>query len=308
MSMDAVDYSVVVPVFNSQDALKELVRRLNVEMQQHGTFEIVCIDDGSTDNSWDILVDLHREFEPLKIYRLSKNYGQAAATLCGIDVSTGAHIITIDDDLQYAPESIGLLLHEYIAKKKMLVFGVAKKRKHGAAYRLSLWLLQQFFKLWPVNYIDGSNISSSFRVFSRKIMKIPNAFGGRLQTIHVSNYNLLERDIGIVKVEHTAGQRKNTSYTFLKRLENFVDLMLDLHSRPMLRIIPQVVVLIGLWVGVFTAWVVTDISWLTAILILLSGIMLALLLVISVVAALYLGKILSIINGSPPYLILEQYD
>lgn len=308
MSENPIDYSIVVPVFNSQQALKELVGRLHGEMQQHGAFEIVCVDDGSADGSWSVLKELHSEFEHLKIYRLSKNYGQAAATLCGIDVSTGEHIITIDDDLQYAPESISLLLKEYHSRKKMMVFGVAKKRRHSAGYKLALWFLQQFFRLWPVNYINGSNISSSFRVFGRDIMKIPNAFGGRLQTIHVANYNLLEQDIGIVNVEHTAGQRKNTSYTFIKRLENFVNLMLDLHPRPMLRVIPHVVILIVLWFGVFTAWAVTGITWLVPVLVLVSGLMLSILLMAGIIAALYLGKVLSILNGSPPYLILEQYD
>lgn len=308
MSESQFDYSVVVPVFNSQQALKALVGRLDIEMRRHGSFEIVCVDDGSADDSWKVLKELHGQFEQLKIYRLSKNYGQAAATLCGIDISTGKHIITIDDDLQYAPESISLLLDEYHLHKKMMVFGVAKKRKHSAGYRLALWFLQQFFRLWPVNYINGSNISSSFRVFGRDIMKIPNAFGGRLQTIHVANYNLLEQDIGIVNVEHTAGQRKNTSYTFIKRLENFVNLMLDLHPRPMLRVVPHVVVLIMLWFGVFAAWTITDAAWLVPILVLVSGLMLSVLLMAGIMATLYLGKVLSILNGSPPYLILEKYD
>jgi glycosyltransferase involved in cell wall biosynthesis len=311
MKETIVKYSILVPVFNSAASLPELLNRLSSEMKLHGSFEIICVDDCSLDNSWEVLINIHKEARyPLKIYQLSRNYSQSAATLCAIDQSIGEHIITIDDDLQYDPKSISLLLETYHKKDKYMVFGVGKDLQHGFLYKMLLMLLGHFFRIWPLNYMNGENLASSFRVFSRKLLDIPNLWGGKLQAMHVANFNVDARFIAHVKVPHHERVRKNTSYSWTRRLQHFVDLMITINPRPMISVLPWAIPIILLWITFFAA---REFDWFnetfsTVLLICLSSIILVIILFGVILNLLYQGKILAILNGTPPYLILEKHE
>lgn len=102
-------YSVVVPVFNSSQSIRELVERLrhvfeNI-MQEH--YEIILVDDGSIEKeTWNVLRTLAENEQKVRAFRLSRNFGQASALLCGMSNARGRWIITMDDDLQHRPEDI----------------------------------------------------------------------------------------------------------------------------------------------------------------------------------------------------------
>jgi polyisoprenyl-phosphate glycosyltransferase len=104
-------YSVVVPVFNSRLPLAELVRRVeNATRALPGGYEIVLVDDYSTDDSWWILESLSGEHEGLQVLRLPHNSGQHWATVTGFRLARGGIVVTLDDDLQHPPEEIPKLL------------------------------------------------------------------------------------------------------------------------------------------------------------------------------------------------------
>ena len=108
MSKMKPDYSVVVPVFNSCESLEELFLRIGQTMEKiEKSFEVVFVDDGSQDASWERLETLQKA-NPANIIaiRLARNFGQHNATICGIAQASGNFIITIDDDLQNPPEEI----------------------------------------------------------------------------------------------------------------------------------------------------------------------------------------------------------
>src|ERR1044071_2348961 len=108
-------YSVVVPVYNSSTSLVELCTRIRTAMIGLGTFEIVLVDDGSTDDSWKVLKTVkEKNPDTTRIVRLSKNFGQHNALTCGFMLSKGEFIVTMDDDLQHPPEEI----HKLISKQK----------------------------------------------------------------------------------------------------------------------------------------------------------------------------------------------
>lgn len=105
--MNKIDYSVVVPVFNSEESIEELFTRIDAVFSECRSYEIVFVEDGGTDRSWDILRQLKKKHpDRIKAIQLDRNYGQHNATLCGLHHAEGRLIITIDDDLQTPPEEI----------------------------------------------------------------------------------------------------------------------------------------------------------------------------------------------------------
>ena len=101
-------YSVVVPVYNSENTLEELYARLKdvFENTMQEEFELILVDDSSRDNSYVVMEKLHRKDNRVKIIQMAKNFGQHPALLCGFSFAKGDFIITMDDDLQHRPEEI----------------------------------------------------------------------------------------------------------------------------------------------------------------------------------------------------------
>jgi glycosyltransferase involved in cell wall biosynthesis len=109
--MTAAFVSVVIPVRNEAENLTALYCRLVSALESCGTgFELVIVDDGSTDSSWRILSDLHRTDRRVKGIRLSRNFGHQAAITAGLDAASGDAVITMDGDLQHPPELVPELI------------------------------------------------------------------------------------------------------------------------------------------------------------------------------------------------------
>jgi len=110
--MATVDFSVVIPVYNSNRSLPELVERLHAVLGQKmaETYEIIMVDDCSPKpETWKTMVSLAEADPRVRIFRLAKNFGQGCALLCGMEKARGKWIVTMDDDLQHRPEDIPLL-------------------------------------------------------------------------------------------------------------------------------------------------------------------------------------------------------
>lgn len=106
-----VDVSVVAPVYNEEENVPLLCERLDGVLSKCGrSYEIVLVDDGSTDGSWARMVECHRRYRGLRLIRLRRNFGQTAAMSAGFRESTGRVIVTMDADLQNDPEDIPRLL------------------------------------------------------------------------------------------------------------------------------------------------------------------------------------------------------
>src|SRR5579864_2021070 len=108
---DPVDLvSVVVPLFNEEHTLRRLYDELAAALATHGSWEVVFVDDGSTDGSYGELVKLHSSFGNVRVVRLRRNFGKSAALAAGFEEARGDVIVTIDADLQDDPAEIGNLL------------------------------------------------------------------------------------------------------------------------------------------------------------------------------------------------------
>jgi undecaprenyl-phosphate 4-deoxy-4-formamido-L-arabinose transferase len=126
-----MDYSIVVPVYKGEATLQELVERLNKVLDTlGGKYEVILVNDGSPDRSWESIASLSKRYPWVNGINLMRNYGQHNATLCGIRAARYDVVITMDDDLQHPPEEMHLLL-EKLDEGYDVVYGVPKKLPHS---------------------------------------------------------------------------------------------------------------------------------------------------------------------------------
>jgi glycosyltransferase involved in cell wall biosynthesis len=161
-------YSLVIPVFNSGKELFHLHKEIVESLSEKIDLEIIYVDDFSQDDSWDILKELKRNDEKsqVKIIRLGKNFGQHAATLCGIENSTGDIILTMDDDLQVLPSKFLILIEVYKKSSSQVVYGEYNKKQS-----LSRQFFTYFYK--KIARLEGKNKGkgSSFRLIKAELAK-----------------------------------------------------------------------------------------------------------------------------------------
>jgi glycosyltransferase involved in cell wall biosynthesis len=122
--------SIIIPVYNAQDTLKELAARLVKVLEQiTNSFEILLINDGSRDNSWQIIQELAGQDKRFHGTDLIRNYGQINALMCGLKQARFDLALTMDDDLQHPPEEIPLLLSLMETGQYDVVYGVYDQKK-----------------------------------------------------------------------------------------------------------------------------------------------------------------------------------
>ena len=205
-----LEYSVVVPVYNSEASLEELLSRLTAVMDSTGkSYEFIFVDDGSRDSSWEVLKQL-KEKQPniVTAIRLAKNFGQHSATFCGFNFAKGNFIITIDDDLQCPPEEIPKLVRVMEEADAELVYGIYNKKKQSLLRNIG----SESFKKSASLVVGSSKDGSSFRLISKNIIqKI---------IIHHQNFVFIDEIlhwyteyIALAFVEHHKRKYKSTGYS-----------------------------------------------------------------------------------------------
>lgn len=124
-----MDISVIVPLFNEEESLPELHAWIQRVMNANGfSYEIIFVNDGSTDNSWSIIEELHRKDEHVHGIKFRRNYGKSPALYCGFKAAKGDVVITMDADLQDSPDEIPGLFRMITEDKFDLVSGYKQKR------------------------------------------------------------------------------------------------------------------------------------------------------------------------------------
>jgi len=161
--MTARSISVVIPVFNSGQVLPELVARLEpVSSREAARFELILVNDGSRDRSWETICRLSAAHSWIRGIDLMRNYGQHNALLCGVRAATGELIVTMDDDLQHRPEDIPALLAA-LSDDVDVVYGTPAREQHGAARNAASRITK--IALQSAMGADTARLVSAFRVF-----------------------------------------------------------------------------------------------------------------------------------------------
>lgn len=160
----AIDYSIVVPVYNSATTLADLfVRTRNAFVEMGKSFEVVFVEDCSVDGSWKAICDLRDQYpSDVVAVKLARNFGQHNATLCGFHHARGRFVVTIDDDLQVLPEDIGKLIEEQERSGADLVYGYFAEKQHGIVQNLGSWAIQKACEIT----FGSKGKGSSFRLIA----------------------------------------------------------------------------------------------------------------------------------------------
>ena len=212
--------SVVVPVFNTRESLRELVSRTSAACSDLGPLEILLIDDGSSARTWNEIQNLAVEFSFVRGLRLGRNFGQHNALLAGIRAAQMPTIVTIDDDLQNPPEEIPRLLTHLADGGFDVVYGVPDRVEQPflrrIAGRLTRWSLKS-----GLGVNSALNVSS-FRSFRTSLR---DSFANDLGT-NVSVDALLSwgsSRFGAITVRHDQRMEGKSNYSFGKLLRFAID-------------------------------------------------------------------------------------
>lgn len=211
---DNIEYSVVIPVYNEEENIKELYNRLvKVINELSISYEIIFIDDGSEDNSWGMIKNLHKQDSNVRGIKLSRNFGQHIAIVAGIDSVSGGVVTVMDADLQTRPEDISKAIGEY-KKGYDVIWAVAEQRKDGVIARYGAKIFYSIFnKLANINI--PKNIA--FMTFSAKaIDAIKNFREKRRMLVGIyKDIGFKSTEILVKKEARYAGSKK---YNFRKKL------------------------------------------------------------------------------------------
>jgi len=224
--------SIVIPVYNSSRILPELAERLRRVLPEiAGKFEVILVNDGSHDESWQEISRLSEKYDWIKGICLMRNYGQHNALLCGIRAADNEIIVTMDDDLQHPPEEIPKLLAK-LEEGFDVVYGKPKKERHGILRDiLSISTKKSLALVMGVS--DVSHISA-FRVFKTYLRKGFTDY----QSPHLLLDVLLSWSttrFSSVNVEHDKRYSGKSNYNF-QRLYNQALLILTGYSTSPLRL------------------------------------------------------------------------
>ncbi len=225
-----MDFSVIIPVYNSEDSLEELFNGIKSTFEELGnSFEVIAVEDGSSDNSWKVLESLKEQHPSLlTIIRLTKNYGQHNATLCGFEHSSGDLLITIDDDLQIDPSEIKKLYSKFSESEADLIYGYYKKKRHSVFRNLG----SKFLKRSSKQLFKAPGEGSSFRMIRKDLAK--NILH------HIQNFVFIDElllwytdNIDFVEVNHEKRKHQKSGYSYFKLFKIFTNIIVYYTAVPL---------------------------------------------------------------------------
>jgi glycosyltransferase involved in cell wall biosynthesis len=258
VSEDRMSLSIIIPVFNEEENIPHLVKGLKTAFAGIKTdYEVIFIDDGSTDNTLKVLKDIHKAGNNIKIIEFRRNFGQTAAISAGFDYSKGDVIITMDGDLQNDPEDIPLLLKK-INEGYDIVSGWRADRKDPFFTKK----LPSKFSNWLASKLTGVKLHDfgcTLKAFRREVVENINLYGEMHRYIPA-----LASGMGIsiaeVKVRHHPRQYGRSKYGIARLMRGLLDLitvkfLLSYSTRPLqLFGIPGIIsFIIGIVIGAYLA-------------------------------------------------------
>lgn len=250
--------SLVIPSYNEEESLAELHTWIKRVLDEHKlSYEIVFVDDGSKDKTWDVIEQLANENSNVRGIKFRRNYGKAAALHMGFQAAQGDVIITMDADLQDSPDEIPALYKMILADGYDLVSGWKKKRFDPITKTIPTKLYNGVTRL--MSGIQLNDMNCGLKAYKREVVKSIEVYGDMHRYIPVLAKKAGFSKIGEKVVHHQARKYGETKFG----LERFVNGPLDLMSvlfmtrfgkRPMhvFGFLGGLMFVLGLF---FTAWV-----------------------------------------------------
>ncbi|WP_242920600.1 glycosyltransferase family 2 protein [Pontibacter liquoris] len=218
------DISVVIPLFNEEESLPELVRWIKRVMHAHEfSYEVILVDDGSTDRSWEVVTDLSEEDNAVKGISFNRNYGKSAALNEGFRRSAGEVVITMDADLQDSPEEIPALYDMIKNQKYDLVSGWKKKRFDPASKTIPTKLFNAATR--KLSGIQLHDFNCGLKAYRQLVVKSIEVHGEMHRYIPViAKWNGFTK-IGEKVVQHQERKYGTTKFGLERFIYGFLDLL-----------------------------------------------------------------------------------
>ena len=224
-----IHLSVIVPVYRSAATLHELYGRLTATLEKAGLgYRIIFVEDRGGDESWAIIERLAASDERVKGVQLSRNFGQHAATLCGLSRAEGQWVVTLDDDLQHPPEHIPALLAK-AREGHAVVYGVYAERTHSTWRNFTSAVAHRLFTFAIPGLYDRF---TSFRVIDRKIADAIGAFEGPFASVD-GYLSWVTNDFATVPVEHAPRRHGRSGYSLSKLVSHSINLLVTFSDLPL---------------------------------------------------------------------------
>jgi undecaprenyl-phosphate 4-deoxy-4-formamido-L-arabinose transferase len=303
--------SVVIPVFNEQENLPELLERsLKACRSLNVPFEIILVDDGSRDRSPDMLREA-AEKNPGEIIAvlLNRNYGQHSAVMAGFAQAKGEVIISLDADLQNPPEEIPNLYHKLVSEDLDVVAGIRVPREDSALRKIPSWCVNRITQ--KVTGVKMHDYGCMLRAYSAQVVR------AMLQCTEHSTFipvlaNSFAKRTAEVEVRHAQRSRGDSKYNFFKLINLQFDLLTSMTTFPLrlLSYLGAVIAFFGVALGIFIlierfiqgeAWAAQGVFTLFAILFIFIG---AQFVGMGLMGE-YIGRIYRDVRGRPRYLVHE---
>lgn len=303
--------SVVIPVYNSAGLIRTLVESINHELSQSGyDFEVILVNDGSIDASWNVISGLIREFPWLRGMNLMRNYGQNNALLCGIRAAKFEVTVTMDDDLQHPPAAIRQLVSKLLGEGLQVVYGRPIREEHGLL-RDSASVMTKLVIKHALGVKTAPDVCS-FRAFKTQLRRAFDKFHSPfINTDVLLSWGASK--FGVVYVEHRPRTLNTSNYTFQKLITHAVNLLTGFSTLPLQFASMYGIFLIGFGI-ILLAYVVIKFlvypinvpgfPFLASIIIIFSG---AQLMALGIIGE-YVGRIYARTMDRPPYILEELLD
>lgn len=221
-----MDISVIIPLFNEEDSLTELFQWIRRVMEEHRfTYEVIFVNDGSTDQSWDRIVQLNAQYpEQVRGIKFKRNYGKSPALYHGFDAAKGDVVITMDADLQDSPDEIPELYHMIQKEDYDLVSGWKKKRYDA---KLTKNLPSKLFNATArrITGIKLHDMNCGLKAYHKRVVKNIEVYGEMHRYIPYLAKNAGFTHIGEKVVQHRKRKYGETKFGMNRFVNGYLDLL-----------------------------------------------------------------------------------
>ena len=262
--MDRLDISVVVPLYNEAESLPELAEWVDRVMRENGfSYEMILIDDGSSDGSWEVVEGLKERYPAVRGISFARNYGKSAALYCGFAAAEGEVVITMDADLQDSPDEIPELRRMILEEGYDLVSGWKKRRHDPVGKR---WP-SKFFN-WTARSVSGIRLhdfNCGLKAYRRKVVKAIEVYGEMHHFIPILAKQAGFRRIGEKVVDHHARKYGHSKFGVERMVKGYLDLISVLFmshfGRSPMYFFGSLGTLMFLLGGGTTVWIIAEKLW-----------------------------------------------
>jgi glycosyltransferase involved in cell wall biosynthesis len=256
-----LDISVVVPLYNEAESLPELVAWIDRVAQKNSlSYEIIMVDDGSTDESWAVVQSLKEQYSAIRAISFMRNYGKSAALYCGFEMADGEVVFTMDADLQDSPDEIPEMRRMILEDGYDLVSGWKRKRYDPVGKR---WP-SKFFNLTArvMSGIKLHDFNCGLKAYRRKVVKSIEVYGEMHRYIPILAKNAGFKRIGEKVVEHQERKYGVSKFGMERMIKGYLDLIsitfMSHFGRSPMYLFGGLGTLMFLFGGITAVWIIID--------------------------------------------------